>query len=445
VVALELVGAFESTYLPAHDIDIVETSGHAALWREDLARLRACGVTRLRYPVRWHRIERVPGRFDWSATDQVLGHLRDEGMRPIVDLVHHTSYPRWLTGGFADPRWGPAYLRYCEAFARRYPWVEEYTLFNEPFATLWLAGHEGIWPPYGRGVAGFLALLRNVVPPLAEVSRRYAELLPRARHVYVDTCEGHGALDASGEDYAAMANDRRFLVLDLMLGRLAGGGPRGPFAQEIAQAGGEELLETAPGRIDVLGLDYYAHSEWAFTAQGGETRGVTPSPDPQGLAELVRQYHAHAPALPLELTETNVRGAPFERATWLKHTLEQCEAAVAAGAPLTTYCWFPFVDSVDWNSLLARADGCIDPVGVLWLDADGARHESSMSRAYAAAAAGARAAALPAYPFTPALARRLAGLAPLMEHFDWQDPPTEEIEMSDDRIVRLRAIAERAA
>ena len=36
----------------------------------------------------------------------------------------------------------------------------------------------------------------------------------------------------------------------------------------------------------------------------------------------------------------------------------------AAGAPLGGYCWFPFVDSVDWNSLLARADGCIDPVGV---------------------------------------------------------------------------------
>lgn len=59
-------------------------------------------MTRLRYPVRWHRVEERPGEYDWRDTDQVLGHLHDEGFRPIVDLVHHTSYPRWLEGGFAD-------------------------------------------------------------------------------------------------------------------------------------------------------------------------------------------------------------------------------------------------------------------------------------------------------------------------------------------------------
>jgi beta-glucosidase/6-phospho-beta-glucosidase/beta-galactosidase len=127
---IEFIGGFESTYLPAHDADVLETTGHTAQWRQDLFLLRACGVSRLRYPVRWHRIESTPGRYDWSGTDEVLGFLRDHGFRPIVDLVHHTSYPRWLEGGFADPRFGPAYRRYAEAFAQRYPWIEEYTLFN---------------------------------------------------------------------------------------------------------------------------------------------------------------------------------------------------------------------------------------------------------------------------------------------------------------------------
>ena len=439
---LEFIGAFESTYLPAHDVDIVETSGHDARWREDLARMREAGVTRLRYPVRWHRIELARERYDWRATDEVLGHLREQGMRPVVDLVHHTSYPRWLTGGFADPEWAPAFLRYCDAFARRYPWIEEYTVFNEPFATLFLAGHEAIWPPYGRGMEGLVALYRNVLPSLLEASRLMAERLPGARHVYVDTCEGHTTLDESGEEYAALANDRRFFVLDLMLGRLAEG--ERPFVREVAAAGGEDLLTLPPGHLDVLGLDYYAHSEWAFTTQGG-FRGVTPSPEPHGLAELIRQYHAHVPQLPLELTETNIRGGPFERATWLKHTLQQCEEAVADGVPLTGYCWFPFVDSVDWFSLLARADGSIDPVGVYWLDEDGERHASTMSVAYAAAAAGAPSSELPAYRLTEGLARRIAGLAPFMEDFDWQDPPEQEAHMSDEKLVHLRALRERAA
>ncbi len=93
---IEFIGAFESTYMPQHDVDIVETSGHAERWREDLLLLRSTGVRRLRYPIRWHRIEPAPGERHWEATDRVLGFMREAGMAPIVDLVHHTSYPRWL-------------------------------------------------------------------------------------------------------------------------------------------------------------------------------------------------------------------------------------------------------------------------------------------------------------------------------------------------------------
>jgi beta-galactosidase GanA len=71
--------------------------------------LQAAGVSRLRYPIRWHRVESREGQYDWRTTDETLGYLRDRGLRPIVDLVHHTSYPRWLEDGFADKRFGPAY------------------------------------------------------------------------------------------------------------------------------------------------------------------------------------------------------------------------------------------------------------------------------------------------------------------------------------------------
>ena len=108
---LEIIGGFESTFMPAHDRDIVETTEHDIRWREDLALLSKSGITRLRYPVRWHRIEEVEGVFDWSSTDEVLGYLHEHGFRPIVDLVHHTSYPQWMEGGFADPRFSAAYLR----------------------------------------------------------------------------------------------------------------------------------------------------------------------------------------------------------------------------------------------------------------------------------------------------------------------------------------------
>jgi hypothetical protein len=101
--------------------------------------------------------------------------------------------------------------------------------------------------------------------------------------------------------------------------------------------------------------------------------------------------------------------------------------AQAAGVPLTAYCWFPFVDSLDWDSLLANAAGHIDPVGVYWLDEQLVRHESSMSRSYAAAAGGVPSASLPAYRFCPPLTDWLRGFLPQMRHWDWREPPAEEV------------------
>lgn len=462
---MAFIGAFESTYLPAHDVDILETSGHTTRWREDLELLRSHGVTRLRYPIRWHRIEAEPGHYAWRETDEVLAYMRSEGFEPIVDLLHHTSYPRWLTGSFADPRFPASYEAFCEAFALRYPWVREYTLFNEPFATLFLSGHEAVWAPYEHGMEGFLRLVRDVLPAVARVSRRYRELLPAGRHVWVDSCEGHTSLDVAGDAMARVANDRRFFVLDAMLGRATDRSR--PFIREVLAAGGADLLELEPGHVDVLGLDYYAHHEWAYGRRDGtvpaqvarrephplgpghphraDVEGRTPAPNPQGLAALALQYHEHA-GLPMILGETNIAGAPFDRATWLKHTLEQCERARAAGAPIDGYCWFGFLDSLDWVSLLQQADRSIDPVGVIWLDEHLERHESSMSRSYAAAAAGAAAADLPAYELTDGMAAWISGLLPRMSHFNWQEPPTDEVRAhARGRLTAVNPIEEMVA
>lgn len=454
--SLEFIGAFESTYLPAHDADILETSGHVDRWRADLELLRRLGgTTRLRYPVRWHRIEPSPGQYDWEHTDAVMAHLREAGFRPIVDLVHHTSYPRWLTAGFADPRFGASFVAFAEAVAERYPWIDAYTLFNEPFATLFLSGHEAVWPPYHHGVEGFVGLLRNVLPAVAAASRRYAELLPDAEHVWTDSCEGHAALDADAEAYAELCDDRRFFAIDAFLGRATDRDR--PFVRAVIEAGGADLLELEPGHVDVVGLDYYAHHEWCYRARTGPVpleiagrrrhphgpghpqadavEGVVPSLRPRGLAALAGEYHRHL-GLPLILGETNLRGATSDRATWLKHTLEQCERAVAAGVPISAYCWFGFLDSLDWCSLLARCDREVDPVGVIRLDERLRRHESSMSRAWALAARGAPASALPAYRLTADANQRLHALAPLMAHFDWQDPPPAEVSIFEAGPIR---------
>jgi beta-glucosidase/6-phospho-beta-glucosidase/beta-galactosidase len=283
-----------------------------------------------------------------------------------------------------------------------------------------LCGYEGIWPPYDQGLQGFIRICRNVLPALTEASRMYRDLLPDAQHYCMEVCEGHSGEGEKGVAMAALANDRRFLILDLLTGRRVE--RDGPFIRQLLQAGAEDLLEIRPGIVDVLGLDYYAHNEWRFHDAGG----VRPSPRPQGFAELARQYWERY-RLPMVLGETNIRGFSTDRASWLKFTLEQCELAQEAGIPIAGFCWFPFIDSLDWDSLLERCDRHIDPVGIYWLDERLNRRPSSVSAAYRKAALGAPSSQLPAYRFSSGVLSGLSGFMPFMDHWEWQTPPADEI------------------
>jgi len=79
-------------------------------------------------------------------------------------------------------------------------------------------------------------------------------------------------------------------------------------------------------------------------AARGDNRLTGPAPLADLLGEYWRRYR-----LPLIVGETNIRGFASDRATWLKYTLEQCERARAANLPVDGYCWFPFIDSCDWE------------------------------------------------------------------------------------------------
>ena len=262
------VAGFESTHLPGAGVDLFDITGHAGRWRADVAAVLDVGVRHVRYPLRWPKIEREPGDFDWRESDEVLGHLHDSGAVPIVDLVHHTSYPGWLTDGFRSPAFRPAYLRYAEAVARRYPWIPAYTLFNEPFATLFLSGHEGLWPPYDRGMDGLVRALRSVLPAVGEAARCFADLLPGAAHVWVDTAEHHRGV-GPGAAYAELANDRRHSVFDLVTGHDLD--PGRPFLRALAAAGGESLLDLPPLRSTCWG--------WTTTAiRSGSTTSPAAMP-----------------------------------------------------------------------------------------------------------------------------------------------------------------------
>ncbi len=87
------------------------------------------------------------------------------------------------------------------------------------------------------------------------------------------------------------------------------------------------------------------------------------------------------------------------------------------------FCWYPFIDSTDWCSLVRRADGKIDPQGIYYLSHKcRQRNASELSEIYASLASGEISSRdIPAYNFQPRLARQLKGFLPLMSHWQWRD------------------------
>ncbi len=308
--AMEFLTGFESTYMPDHDTDILETTRHLDLFEHDLDLVAGAGIRALRYPVPWHRIEREPGRYDWSWMDSVMAAINHLGLDPIVDPVHHTSFPAWLELGFLDERFVESYTAFVMAFAERYPWVRRYTPFNEPMPTTLFCADRGIWKPYHQHERHWVKMARNVAFAVSRVSRALKAADPGIEIVHVDTCEAHHALDEQSVPWARFLNDRRFLLHDLILGRVGPPHPLYWFVEEHGTGAEDGICEEDlawlrenPAQIDVLGLDYYCHSEQQFHATGSHI----PSLSPYGFAEVARQYIERY-NLPVMLTETNIRG-----------------------------------------------------------------------------------------------------------------------------------------
>jgi beta-glucosidase/6-phospho-beta-glucosidase/beta-galactosidase len=236
--------------------------------------------------------------------------------------------------------------------------------------------------------------------------------------VHVDTAEHHKARDEASRAWIEYANQRRFLMLDLVLGRVNAEHPLCGYLKSNG-ATEEELnwFQDHPESIDLLGLDYYLHSEmeWFWSDEKGRADTCAYNECPRGFAAVAEDY-VDRYRKPILLSETNIRGTVEERITWLKFMEEQCEHLVAQGIDFREFCWYPSIDSTDWANACTRCTSIIDPQGIWWLDSTRTiRHESELSRLYGELAQGRITSKdIPAYNFAGDLKRRIRGYEPLM-------------------------------
>ena len=355
----------ECSVLPHIKVDQFEWTQHNALWREDFRLIKEdLGCPSVRYCLPWSMLEPQRGKFEWGWADERVDYITGElGLKLMLDVMHFGT-PQWLPLAVGDPEFPEALEALAEKLAERYrDRVSVFCPFNEPLVTALFSGDFGFWPPHSRRWRGYMPVLSRIVQGTVRATRAIRRMAPEAAVVLCDACEHHHTRDASLEPDVQLRNLRRFAVLDLITGQVDAKHPL--YSWFVGYGMGEtDLAWLAANRWapDVIGLDYYSHTETQLERIGGGIRQKKPD-RPLGIYGCAQEYWNRY-GIPLMVTETSIDGSPLQREIWLEQTVDDCRRLREEGVPLVGYTWWPFFDNIDWDGALLHHIGKIHGVGL---------------------------------------------------------------------------------
>src|SRR5688572_5131107 len=357
----------ECSFIPHLNVDQYEWTQHNRFWRDDLKRAREeLGITHLRYALPWHRIESERGQFDWTIADQRIAEMQRLGLDPFMDVMHFGT-PLWLKQAVGDPEFPEALERFAEAMVSRYCGaIKAWCTFNEPLVSALFSGDFGFWPPHSRKWRGYMPVLSRIVQAVSRGIRAIRAAMPEATVLVCDAAENYKTRDAALETEVKRRNLRRFVVMDLLTGRIDHNHVLFPWLTTYGMSEIDvDWFRGNPQAPDVLGLDYYPHSDWQLDEVGGRVRQRR-ADNPVGLYGVANAYYNRY-GIPMMLTETSVEGQPINREIWLDQNIDDIRRLRDEGVPMLGLIWWPMLDQIDWDGALTHRVGKIHQVGLFTL------------------------------------------------------------------------------
>ncbi|HEV7299386.1 MAG TPA: family 1 glycosylhydrolase [Tepidisphaeraceae bacterium] len=355
----------ECSFLPHLNVDQFDWTQHNRFWRDDFKRAKEeLGITHLRYALPWHKLETSPGKFDWAMADERIEALDKLGINLMLDVMHFGT-PLWLKQAVGDPEFPEALERFTTAIVGRYSsTVKTWCPFNEPLVSALFSGDFGFWPPHQRKWRGYMPVLSRIVQGVARGIRAIRNTAPESIVLLCDAVETYKTRVKSLETEVARRNMRRFLVMDLLTGRVD---KHHPMFSWLNSYGMNELdlewFRSNPQQPDVFGLDYYPHSDWQLDhGPLGKVRQRR-ADNPTGLYKVANAYWQRY-GIPLMLTETSIEGQPINREIWLETNIDHIRRLREDGVPMLGLVWWPMIDQVDWDGALTHRVGKIHEVGL---------------------------------------------------------------------------------
>jgi len=355
--------------------DQLEWNGHATRI-DDLKQFADLGVEMIRYPILWERI--APNglaQADWSWADERLTALDDLGIRPIAGLVHHGSGPRDTS--LIDPTFPEKLAAFAYAVAQRYPWISHYTPVNEPLTTARFSGLYGHWYPHTKDDLMFAKALIHQCRATILSMQAIRQINPHAKLVQTEDL-GKTFSTPLLTYQAQLENDRRWLSLDLLCGRV---NPAHPLWDYLLQAGiaADELrwFQDHPCPPDIVGVNRYVCGDrfiderldrYPIHTRGGN--GKHEYADVEAVWVCADGIYDHVALLkevweryqqPIAITEAHLGCTREEQLRWLKEIWQVAQTLRGDGVDFRAVTVWSLLGTYDWNSLVTRADGFYEP------------------------------------------------------------------------------------
>ena len=306
-------------------LDLIEATRHDRHAAADYARLRRAGIETARDGIRWHLVERSPGRYDASSFLPMVRAARDAGVQIVWDLCHY---------GWPDDIdiWKPEFIDRFAAFAREVAKIVKaetdeipfYTPVNEISFWSWGGGDTEFLNPFGKDRGGELKriLVRAAIAAIEAVR----DVDPRARFVAAEPLINIMPRSDRPQDIRAAArhNAGQFEAMDFLCGKAA------------PELGGR------PDYLDIVGVNFYYNNQWIDHGRPVYLGDYLYKPLRELLATVYDRYQR-----PYFIAETGTEAGA--RAIWLHYVADEVAAARAAGVPVDGICLYPILNHLGWE------------------------------------------------------------------------------------------------
>jgi beta-glucosidase/6-phospho-beta-glucosidase/beta-galactosidase len=325
-------------------LDLIRATSHDKHVLRDYRLCKDLGFDTVRDGLRWHLVEKAPGRYDWSSWLPMLEAAEAVGLEVILDLFHYGSPDPVDQAGEDFPErftdFALAAIELQQSVSGRAPIV---CPLNEISFMSW-AVEVGYFPRVGPDEVGWFK--RQLVRTGICAAKAIREQWPNATIVWAEPLvhiapHSHKRAEVRA---AEAARQGQFETYDWITGRAK------------PELGGD------PSLADLIGLNFYPHNQWYLDGPTIPMGHHEYRPLADMLLEVAERY-----GKPIFLSETGAEGTG--KPSWLHYVCNEVREAMARGADIRGICWYPITAYPGWDNSRHAETGLLSTVV-----ADGSRH-----------------------------------------------------------------------